>query len=260
MKATSKVEFIKQVTDGIQAPPTYFPINAKINKEGYDSLDNVLIKGLKGLSVKEFKAALTEDTIILDTRNATVFTNGFVPDSISIGLEGRFAEWAGSILPFESPILLVTEQGQEKETIVRLARVGFDKVKGYLEGSFEAWQKAGEEVDMIIDIEADELMMDMPHDKNLVVVDVRRTTEFADGHLKDAKNISLIDMTDPAAMSDLEETQNLYLHCAGGYRSVIAASLLKRQGIHNLRNILGGWAKIKEQEKAEIVKETSVLN
>ena len=129
-----------------------------------------------------------------------------------------------------------------------------------IEGSFEAWQKAGEEVDMIIDIEADELMMDMPHDKNLVVVDVRRTTEFADGHLKDAKNISLIDMTDPAAMSDLEETQNLYLHCAGGYRSVIAASLLKRQGIHNLRNILGGWAKIKEQEKAEIVKETSVLN
>ena len=260
LKAASKEEFIKQVTDGIQAPPTYFPINAKINKEGYDSLDNVLIKGLKGLSVKEFKAALTEDTIILDTRNATVFTNGFVPDSISIGLEGRFAEWAGSILPFESPILLVTEQGQEKETIVRLARVGFDKVKGYLEGSFEAWQKAGEEVDMIIDIEADELMMDMPHDKNLVVVDVRRTTEFADGHLKDAKNISLIDMTDPAAMSDLEETQNLYLHCAGGYRSVIAASLLKRQGIHNLRNILGGWAKIKEQEKAEIVKETSVLN
>ena len=127
LKAATKEEFIQQVTDGIQAPPTYFPINAKINKEGYDSLDNVLVQGLKGLSVKKFKAALTEDTIILDTRNATVFTEGFIPGSISIGLEGRFAEWAGSILPFESPMLLVTEQGQEKETIVRLARVGFDK-------------------------------------------------------------------------------------------------------------------------------------
>ena len=260
LKAATKEEFIQQVTDGIQAPPTYFPINAKINKEGYDSLDNVLVQGLKGLSVKKFKAALTEDTIILDTRNATVFTEGFIPGSISIGLEGRFAEWAGSILPFESPMLLVTEQGQEKETIVRLARVGFDKVKGYLEGSFEAWQKAGEDIDMIIDIEADELMMDLPHDNNLVVVDVRRTTEFADGHLKDAKNIPLIDMTDPAEIANLEETQNLYVHCAGGYRSVIAASLLKRHGIHNLRNVLGGWGKIKEQEKAEIVKETSVLN
>lgn len=260
LKAATKEEFIQQVTEGIQAPPTYFPINAKINKEGYDSLDDVLIKGLKGLSVKEFKAALSEDTIILDTRNATVFTEGFVPNSISIGLEGRFAEWAGSILPFESPMLLVTEKGMEKETIVRLARVGFDKVKGYLEGSFEAWKKAGEEVDIIIDIEADELMMDMPHDKNLVVIDVRRNTEFADGHLKDAKNISLIDMTDPAVMADIEETQNLYVHCAGGYRSVIASSLLKRQGINNLRNVLGGWGKIKEQEKAEIVKETSVLN
>ena len=219
-----------------------------------------MLQGLNGLSVKEFKSQLTEDTIILDTRNATTFTAGFVPGSISIGLEGRFAEWAGSILPFESPMLLVTEPGMEKETIVRLARVGFDKVKGYLEGGYDAWKNAGEEIDMIIDIEADELMMDMPHDKNMVVLDVRRTTEFADGHLKDAKNIPLIDMTDPAAIANLEETQNLYVHCAGGYRSVIASSLLKRQGIHNLRNVLGGWDKIKEQEKAEIVKETSVLN
>lgn len=260
LKASTKEDFIKQVTDGIQAPPTYFPVNAKINKEGYDSLDNVLVKGLKGLSVKEFKSAITEATIILDTRKATVFTNGFIPGSISIGLEGRFAEWAGSILPFESPMLLITEPGKEKETIVRLARVGFDKVIGYLEGSFEAWLQAGENIDMIIDVEADELMMDMPHDNNIVVLDVRRTTEYADGHLKESKNIPLIDLTDPAMMADFEATQNIYVHCAGGYRSVIASSLLKRQGIHNLRNVLGGWDKIKEQEKVEIVKETSVLN
>lgn len=260
LKAATKEEFINSVTDGIAAPPQYFPINAKINKEGYGSLEDVLVTGMRALSVEEFKNLVTDDMIILDTRNATVFTQGFVPGSISIGLEGRFAEWAGSLLSFEAPMLLVTDPGKEKETIVRLARVGFDKVKGYLNGSFETWKNAGEEIDMIIDVEADELMMDMPHDENLVVLDVRRPTEYADGHLKDAVNIPLNDMNDPGSMANLEEEQNLYVHCAGGYRSVIAASLLKRQGIHNLRNVLGGWGKIKEQEKEDIVKETSVLN
>ncbi|MEI2739013.1 MAG: rhodanese-like domain-containing protein [Chitinophagaceae bacterium] len=260
MKAATKEEFISQVTDGITAPPSYFPINAKINKEGYDSLDNVLVQGLKALSIEDFKKLMAEDIMILDTRHADVFTQGFVPGSIFIGLEGRFAEWAGSLLPFDAPMVLVTEPGKEKETIIRMARVGFDKVKGYLDGGYDAWKNAGEAIDMIIDVEADELMMDIPHDNNLVVVDVRRPTEFADGHLKDALNLPLNDMTDPAMMASLEEDQNLYVHCAGGYRSVIAASLLKRQGIHNLRNVVGGWSKIKEQEKAEIVKETSVLN
>jgi hydroxyacylglutathione hydrolase len=260
MKATSKEAFIKEVTDGITAPPTYFPINAKINKEGYDSLDAILEEGLTPLSIEQFKQYIKEEMVILDTRNAADFTLGFVPGSIFIGLEGRFAEWAGSLLPFDAPMIVVTETGKEKETIIRLARVGFDKVKGYLDGSYEAWKNAGEPIDMIIDVEADELMMDIPHDTNLVVVDVRRETEFADGHLKQALNIPLNDMTDPASMVNLEEDQNIYVHCAGGYRSVIASSLLKRQGIHNLRNIVGGWAKIKEQEKADIIKETSVLN
>jgi glyoxylase-like metal-dependent hydrolase (beta-lactamase superfamily II)/rhodanese-related sulfurtransferase len=260
MRAATKEEFIKEVTDGIIAPPLYFPINAKINKEGYDSLDEVLVNGMKALSVDEFKKLINDNTIILDTRDANLFTQGFIPGSVSIGLEGRFAEWAGSLLSFSSPMLLVTEPGKEKETIVRMARVGFDKVKGYLNGGFEAWKNAGEEIDLIIDVEADELMMDIPHDNNLIVVDVRRETEFADGHLKNAINLPLNDMNDPATMADFEDYQNLYVHCAGGYRSVIAASLLKKQGLHNLRNVLGGWAKIKEQEKAEIVKETSVLN
>ncbi len=260
LKAASKEDFIKEVTEGIVAPPSYFPINARINKEGYDSLENVLEEGLTNLPVDRFKKLMENDVIILDTRNATVFTQGFIPGSISIGLEGRFAEWAGSLLPFDAPIALVTDPGKEKETIVRLARVGFSTVKGFLEGGFEAWRNAGEPIDIIIDVEADELMMDIPHDDKLVVVDVRRPTEFADGHLKDAQNLPLNDMMDPATMANLEEDQNLYVHCAGGYRSVIAASLLKRQGIHNIRNKLGGWGKIKEQEKAEIVKETSVLN
>ncbi len=260
MKAVTKEEFIKEVTDGIAAPPLYFPINAKINKEGYDSLDDVLVQGLKALSIDEFRQLIKDDMIILDTRNAELFKQGFIPGSIFIGLEGRFAEWAGSLLPFDVPMLLVTEPGKEKETIVRMARVGFDKVKGFLDGGYDTWKNSGEEIDMIIDVEADELMMDIPHDNNLVVVDVRRTTEFADGHLKNALNLSLNDMIDPATMANLEEEQNLYVHCAGGYRSVIAASLLKKQGIHNLRNVVGGWDKIKVQEKAEIVKETSMLN
>ena len=260
MKAETKEDFIKQVTDGIAPPPSYFPINAKINKEGYDSLGDILLAGMKTLSIDEFKQLISNDVIVLDTRPAGTFTQGFVPGSISIGLEGRFAEWAGSLLPFNVSIVLVTEPGKEKETIIRLARVGFEKIKGYLDGGYEAWENAGEPIDMIIDIEADELMMDIPHDQNLVVIDVRRETEFADGHLKDAVNIPLIEMTDPGNLANLEETQNLYIHCAAGYRSVIASSLLKRQGIHNLRNIAGGWEKIKEQEKAEIIKETSVLN
>jgi hydroxyacylglutathione hydrolase len=260
MKAATKASFIKEVTDGIAAPPSYFPINAKINKEGYNSLDDVLEEGLTPLSIAAFKKLVNEEVVILDTRNAAKFTWGFIPNSISIGLEGRFAEWAGSLLSFTTPLVLVTEPGMEKETIIRLARVGIDKVKGYLDGGYEAWKNAGEEIDMIIDVEADELMMDIPHDDNLVVVDVRRETEFADGHLKNALNIPLNEMTDPATMANLEEHQNIYVHCAGGYRSVIASSLFKRQGIHNIRNVAGGWGKIKEQEKAEIEKEKSVLN
>ena len=260
LKASSKEIFVKEVTKGITAPPSYFPINARINKEGYDSLEKILTQGLTPLSVAEFKKAITDDTIILDTRNAKTFTQGFVPGSISIGLEGRFAEWAGSLLPFNAPFLLVTEEGKERETIVRLARVGFGKVMGYLDGGFEAWKAAGEDIDLVIDIEADELMMDIPHDPNLIVVDVRRETEFGDGHLRDAMNIPLTEMTDPGRIAIFEEDKNLYVHCAGGFRSVIAASLLKRQGIHNIRNVLGGWNEIKKQERADILKDNAVLN
>jgi hydroxyacylglutathione hydrolase len=260
LKASSKEEFIKLVTDGLSTPPQYFPINAKINKEGYDSLDDVLARGLKALTPAELKKAMTDGAVLLDTRNASVFTHGFVPGSIFIGLEGRFAEWAGSLLSFNDPIALVTEPGKEKETIIRLARVGFSKMVGYLEGGFEAWQAAGEDIDMIIDVEADELAMDLPFDNNLVVLDVRKPAEYGDGHVKDAINIPLNEMNDPALLSSFEEDQNVYVHCLGGYRSVIAASIMKKQGIHNLRNVLGGWNKIKEQQKIETVKESSVLN
>lgn len=155
---------------------------------------------------------------------------------------------------------MVSDPGKEKESIIRLARVGLDKVKGYLQGGYETWKKSGEQFDLIIDIEADELIMDLPFDENMVVLDVRKPVEYAEGHLSDAINIPLSEMTDPASMANIEDRHNVYVHCAGGYRSVIAASLLKRQGIHNIRNIAGGWDEIKKQGKTKIVKEASVLN
>jgi glyoxylase-like metal-dependent hydrolase (beta-lactamase superfamily II)/rhodanese-related sulfurtransferase len=260
LRAASKEEFVRVVTDGLDAPPSYFSINARINKEGYGSLDEVLESGLRALDLAAFKQWIADEAILLDTRSSQVFVAGFVPGSISIGLDGRFAEWAGSLLPFDKPIVLVTAPGEERESVVRLARVGFDKVNGYLAGGFSAWQQAGEPIDMIIDVEPDELAMDIPFDENLVVLDVRRETEFADGHVRDALNIPLQNLADPVSMANLEEQFNLYVHCGGGYRSIIAASLLKRQGIHNLRNVTGGWKLIKDQKGIEIVKDKSVLN
>ncbi|OQP67901.1 MBL fold metallo-hydrolase [Niastella populi] len=261
LQPQTKEAFIKAVTTDLPAAPSYFPINARINKEGYDSLEKIMETALRPLNVAEFKKWMEdENTIILDTRKAGDFTKQFVPGSISIGLEGRFAEWAGSLLPFDQPIILVTEEGQEKESIVRLARVGFSQIHGYLEGGVAAWQKAGEEIDLIIDVEVDELAMDLPYDDHLIAVDVRREAEFGDGHVRGAVNIPLNDLTDPGSMANIEEHQNLYLYCGSGYRSVIAASLMKRQGIHNLRNVLGGFNAIRTQEGIEIVKDNSVLN
>ncbi len=249
----TKDEFIKAVTTGLNAPPAYFPLNARINKEGYDSLDDVYTKGLKALSITEFKQQVANDVWVLDTRASTVFTNGFVPGSISIGLDGRFAEWAGTMLPLRQALVLVTEVGKEKESVTRLARVGIDNIHGYLDGGYEAWAAAGETIDLIIDIEPDELAMDIPHDNLLEVIDVRKPAEFEAGHVKGAINIPLDTLTDPIHIAAIDDTHNLYVHCAGGYRSVIAASLLKREGYHNLRNVLGGYAKMKTEKGIPVV-------
>lgn len=261
LQPQTREEFIQAVTTDLPAAPQYFPINARFNKEGYDSLEKILEVALTPLSPADFKKWMEdEDNIILDTRSAGDFTKQFVPGSISIGLEGRFAEWAGSLLPFDKPIVLVTEEGQERESVVRLARVGFSQIHGYLAGGVEAWRQAGLAIDLIIDVEVDELAMDLPYDDHLIAVDVRREAEFGDGHVRGAINIPLNELTDPGSMANIEEFQNLYLYCGSGYRSVIAASLMKRQGIHNLRNVLGGFNAIRVQQGIEIVKENSVLN
>lgn len=259
LQEMTEEDFVKVVTDGLSTPPVYFPINAQINKEGYESMDVVMETAMTPLSIAAFKDKMSNDAVILDTRLATEFTQSFIPGAISIGLEGRFAEWAGSLLPFNQPIILVTPVGKEQETVTRLARVGFENVVGYLEGGIEAWINAGEPVDMIIDIEPDELAMDIPHDENLEIIDVRKPSEFDAGHVVDATNAPLDTLADPFNIALIESDNNLYIHCAGGYRSVIAASLLKRQGYNNLRNVLGGYAKIKEEAgiKTELTEKES---
>ena len=256
----TKEEFIKNVTKGLAEAPKYFALNAKFNKDGYEELKDIKFKGLTPLSVQDLKSASDSGVIILDTRDVNKFTESFIPKSIFIGLDGRFAEWAAMLLPFDKEIIMVTEPGKEEESLIRLSRVGFSKIIGFLKGGFEEWEKNGEKVDMIIDVEADELLMDIPFDPNLTVLDVRKITEFANGHLPNALNVPLEQLTDITQVAQFEDEQNLYIHCAGGYRSVIAASLLKKEGIHNLRNVLGGWSKIQEQEKVKIIKEPSLLN
>ena len=253
LQEMTKGEFIKTVTSGLSTPPSYFPVNARINKEGYDSLDSVYEKGLQALSVAQFKEKVAADAWILDTRNSGTFTQGFVPESISIGLDGRFAEWAGTLIPNKQALVLVTDPGMEKESITRLARVGIDNILGYLEGGYEAWVNAGETIDLIIDIEPDELAMDIPHDNLLEVIDVRKPSEFDIAHVKGAHNVPLDTLADPVNIAMIDDSNNLYIHCAGGYRSVIAASLLKRQGYHNLRNVLGGFGKMKAEKGIPMV-------
>ena len=260
LQPMDKIEFIETVTEGLSTPPAYFPVNAAMNKKGYESMEIIKNQGLQPLNIELFKQLVSEGALILDTRKATLFTQGFIPSAISIGLEGRFAEWAGALLPFHAPIVLVTEPSQEEESLIRLTRVGFDQVKGFLQGGYPAWVEAGERIDLIIDVEADELKMDLNYDHHMIVLDVRKELEYDNGHVKSALNIPLQSMTDIAQIVNFEDTDNIYIHCAGGYRSVIAASLLKKHGIHNLRNVLGGFDAIKTIPGMPLVAAPELMN
>lgn len=206
------------------------------------------------LKINVFKKKIEEGAIIVDTRPATEFTTGFIPGAIFIGMEGKFEEWASALLPRDNSILLVAAVGNEEEAEKRLLKCGFNKIAGSLEGGFDTWRNAGEKIDLIIDIEPDELGMDIPFDNNLTVLDVRTFEEFSKGHVKDAVNLPLNEMNDVAQLADFEENQNLYIHCAGGYRSVIAASLLKREGYFSVRNILGGFEKMQLEKSIPLQK------
>ena len=211
------------------------------------------------ISVDELSALRDAGITIVDARPATIFTKGFIPGSLFFGMEGNMADWASKLLAKDKELVLVAPQGAEAGIAENFTGAGF-KVKGWLNGSFEAWQQAGKPIDMIIDIEPDELLMDIKHDPQAIVVDVRNMAEYAEGHLEGADHLPLTDMTDLAQIAGFEEDQQLYIHCAGGYRSVIAASLLKKHGLHNLRNVLGGFSKIKLEEGAKIEKQPTSLN
>ncbi len=240
----SKEEFVKEVTDGLLPPPKYFPLNVQMNKEGYDDIAEVLDRGTKALSPKAFETAANDTgALVLDVRHQNDFVSGHIPRSIFIGLNGDFAPWVGALVAdTKQPILLVTPEGQEIETITRLSRVGFDGTIGYLEGGFEAWKKAGMDYDTITSMPAEKVKADI-NDKKHPVFDVRKVGEYQSEHIVDANHTPLSMLNDHLAMFPKEKT--FYVHCAGGYRSVIAASILKSRGFHNLIDLAGGYEALK---------------
>ncbi|UII81289.1 rhodanese-like domain-containing protein [Flagellimonas sp. CMM7] len=240
----TKEEFVKEVTEGLLPPPQYFPLNVKMNKEGYEDIDDVLERGTQALSPDAFEIAANETgAIVLDVRHQDDFAKGHVPRSIFIGLGGSFAPWVGALIAdVKQPILLVAPKGKEEETITRLSRVGFDGTLGYLKGEIEAWKSAGKEIDTVKSIDANEFKQRLSEE--VPVFDVRKKTEYAAEHVGDAMLAPLDFINDH--LSEFPEKETFYVHCAGGYRSMIAASILKSRGIHNLVDVAGGFKAIKE--------------
>ncbi len=244
--SVSREIFIKELTDDLPEPPAYFPSNVKLNIEGYKDIDYILTRSLNSLSVKDFKSLSKNDEIvILDVRNQDIFSQGFIPGSIFVGLNGQFAPWVGSVLKnIYTKILLVCENGKEKETITRLSRIGFDNVVGYLDGGFELWKKSNEEIDIIESVLANDLNELMNSDIKLI--DVRAKSEREKGFLKESFNIPLNIIH--SKVKKLDKSERYYIHCAGGYRSMIACSILKSIGFDSLFNIKGGFAEIRKSE------------
>ena len=241
----TREEFIKEVTDGLEKPPAYFPLNVKMNREGYEHIDDIYASGLKALSPNEFEMIAQElNALILDVRNEADYGEAHIPNSIFIGLDGSFAPWVGElVVDVKQPIILITPAGREKEAVTRLSRVGFDNTLGYLEGGMKAWKVAGKEVDTVDSVFADAILFNQSTQENQVF-DVRRRSEYISEHVIDALNTPLSELNNHLATLPKEE--DFYLHCAGGYRSMIAASILKSRGYHNVINIKGGFAAIKK--------------
>lgn len=242
-----KESFIAEVLDGLTAPPKYFGMNVALNKGGYESIDTVMDKGLNPIAVENFET-FAEDSgaLILDTRGAADFHKGFIPNSINIGLKGDFAPWVGTlIVDVKHPLMLVTDEGTEEEVITRLSRVGFDNVLGYLEGGFKSWENSNKEIDEVKRISPSEFVEQF--DDKSIVVDVRKLTEYAAEHVDNAFNKPLDTISD--WVSSIDDSEHFFLHCAGGYRSMIAASILNSHGIRNFTEIEGGFNGIKKTEK-----------
>jgi hydroxyacylglutathione hydrolase len=239
----TREEFIKEVTDGLLPPPSYFPMNVKMNKEGYENVENI-IKEAKPFDPKTFELIANEtEALILDVRHQDEFAKGHIPKSIFIGIDGGFAPWVGAlILDNKQPILLVTPEGRENETIMRLARVGYDNTVGYLKGGFDSWINAGFEYDTILSVSAETLEKKI--EEKAIVFDVRKPGEYAAEHVLDVPSAPLDFLNEHLA--EFPKEAPFYLHCAGGYRSMIAASILKARGFHNVIDVYGGFDAIKK--------------
>jgi len=235
----SKDEFVKEVTDGLMPPPQYFAKNAKINKSGYESIDTVMARGAQALSPRAFEAAANEQSaLMLDVRNKEEFVKGFIPNAIFIGLDGSFAPWVGALVrDMQQPILVIASEGKEEEAILRLARVGYDNTVGYLEGGFAAWQAEGREIDTVDTIDVDTFEKVTENQSDINILDVRKPGEFAGDHITNAQSFPLDYINDH--MSEINADTSYHLHCRSGYRSTVAASILKARGFKNLVNVQG---------------------
>lgn len=248
----SREEFIREVTNGLTPPPAYFPLNVKLNKEGYPSFESVLQKGTRALDPQDFEALANETgALLLDTRDPQAFAQGFIPNSINIGIDGSFAPWAGALIPdILQPILIIADEGREEEVITRLSRVGFDHAIGYLKGGFDSWRTSGKDVDSIESISTDELASAMESNTELNILDVRKPAEYSSGHLAGSVNIALDYIND--SMNQIDKGKAYHIHCAGGYRSMIFTSILKARGFENVVDIRGGFKALQESGKFNI--------
>lgn len=237
----TREDFIAQVTEGLEEPPKYFFMDASINKNGYDSIDEVMSRNAIGLVPNEFEAEMKKGTIILDAREADTFEKGFIPGSINIGLNGQYAVWVGSLIDHASPILVVTDEGKEMEAILRLARVGYEHVYGFLKGGFEAWLVAGKPIELVDSINPQDLNDFTEH---ATIIDVRNPSEWNAGVLEGAELLPLSKLE--SHLKNLDKNQKYLIHCAGGYRSMMAASIMKKHGFLHVKNVRGGINKIKE--------------
>ncbi|MBS1681456.1 MAG: MBL fold metallo-hydrolase [Bacteroidetes bacterium] len=251
LKSPSREHFVKEVTEGILPPPHYFFEDARINKDGYSSVDEVVKKNNRALPVDEFVKLMNDGAVVLDTRTADDFEKGFIPSSINIGLNGQYAVWVGTLIDISQPILLVTEPGKEHESILRLARIGYEKVLGHLSGGISSWQN---KIDSVHSIQPAKMKEELAHGTE--VIDVRKPSEWAVSHVKGAMFLPLAQM--PSNVLHLDKNKPYIVHCGGGYRSMTAISLMKREGFTNLTNIYGGFGAM-QNAGLEIVAEEEVI-
>ncbi len=240
MQPMNKLDFIKAVTDGLSSAPGYFAMDAKLNKEGYDSIDDVLKKNTKALTVTEFETEMAKGALVLDVRSADDFEKGFVPKAINIGLNGQYAPWVGMLIDGNVPLILVAEDGKEAEAVLRLARVGYEKVNGYLKGGISAWENEGKKIETIESVTAEDFVAKIDPSSN--ILDVRKLAEVESGIVENAQHMCLSKLQ--TELNSLDKNKHYFVHCAGGYRSMMAASILKQKGFTKITNVLGGMGKI----------------